>query len=111
MRKRVGGTALAGTGAGVALAKDGERASPYRPVARETVSLGNVGVPVWAGRMVGGSTTINSGTCYRLPERTFQRWRDQHGLPGEFSSQGFDGYFQKVEAMLQVEREIGRAHV
>lgn len=37
MGKRGGGTALAGTGAGVALAKDGERASPYRPVARETV--------------------------------------------------------------------------
>ncbi|MEI7894688.1 MAG: FAD-dependent oxidoreductase, partial [Myxococcales bacterium] len=40
-----------------------------------TVALGNVGIPVFAGRAVGGSTTVNSGTCYRAPERIFRKWR------------------------------------
>ena len=39
-----------------------------------TVALGNVAAPVWAGRTVGGTTTINSGTCYRAPDRTLSRW-------------------------------------
>lgn len=69
-----------------------------------TFALGNVGVPVWAGRMVGGSTTINSGTCYRTPERTFRYWRERHGLPPAFSAQGLAPYFERVEAMLEVAR-------
>jgi choline dehydrogenase-like flavoprotein len=69
-----------------------------------TFALGNVGVPVWAGRMVGGSTTINSGTCYRTPERTFRYWRERHGLPSAFSAQGLAPYFDRVEAMLEVAR-------
>ncbi len=67
-----------------------------------TVAIGNVAVPVWAGRMVGGSTAINSGTCYRTPERTFRAWRERFGLPHEFSSVGLGPYFERVEAMLQV---------
>ncbi len=68
-----------------------------------TVALGNVGIPVWAGRGVGGTTTINSGTCYRAPERTFRRWRERHGLVG-FSSESMDPYYARVESMLRVER-------
>ena len=45
-----------------------------------TAALGNVGIPVWAGRAVGGTTLINSGTCYRTPEKTFERWRKELGL-------------------------------
>ena len=67
-----------------------------------TVALGNVGIPVFTGRAVGGSTVINSGTCYRAPERTFQRWRERFGLGGEFSSTGLSPFYERVEAMLQV---------
>ncbi|MEO8877387.1 MAG: FAD-dependent oxidoreductase, partial [Polyangiaceae bacterium] len=66
-----------------------------------TVALGNVGIPVWAGRAVGGSTVINSGTCYRTTDRIFKRWRDEMGLE-EFSSDSLDPYFTRVESMLQV---------
>ena len=66
-----------------------------------TVAFGNVGIPVWAGRAVGGSTLINSGTCYRAPERIFKKWRDDFGLE-EFSSASLDAYYTRVEAMLQV---------
>ncbi|RYE94658.1 MAG: GMC oxidoreductase, partial [Myxococcales bacterium] len=69
-----------------------------------TVALGNAAAPVWAGRMVGGSTAINSGTCYRTPERTFRYWRERHGLPDDFSAPSLDPYFARVEAMLGVER-------
>lgn len=67
-----------------------------------TVALGNTSVPIWAGRAVGGSTVINSGTCYRTPERTLSLWRNRFGLPDVFSSQGMDPYFKRVESMLQV---------
>jgi hypothetical protein len=69
-----------------------------------TVALGNTGSPLPTGRMVGGSTAINSGTCYRTPERTFRYWREKHGLPGDFSSAGLSPYYDRVEAMLQVTR-------
>lgn len=67
-------------------------------------ALGNIGAVIPTGRMVGGTTTINSGTCYRAPERTLRYWRERHGLPQEFSSEGLDPYFKRVEAMLGVER-------
>jgi choline dehydrogenase-like flavoprotein len=66
-----------------------------------TVALGNVGIPVWAGRAVGGSTVINSGTCYRATDRIFEKWRVEMGLE-EFSSASLDPYFTRVESMLQV---------
>ncbi len=66
-----------------------------------TLALGNVGIPVWAGKAVGGSTVINSGTCYRASERIFARWRSELGLE-EYSARSMDPYYAKVEAMLQV---------
>jgi choline dehydrogenase-like flavoprotein len=68
-----------------------------------TVALGNVGVPVFAGRAVGGSTIVNSGTCYRADERIFEKWRRELGLT-EFSSASMDPYYRRVESMLQVTR-------
>ncbi len=67
-----------------------------------TVAFGNAGIPIWAGRAVGGTTLINSGTCFRTPERTFARWRKELGLSW-FSSASMAPYYEKVEAMLQVE--------
>ena len=66
-----------------------------------TFALGNVAAGVWAGRGVGGSTTINSGTCYRAPEHTLQRWASRYGL-GMLSSDALAPYYDRVEAMLGV---------
>jgi choline dehydrogenase-like flavoprotein len=68
-----------------------------------TIALGNVGIPVFAGRAVGGTTIVNSGTCYRAPERVFRRWREEQGLAW-FSSATMAPYYTRVEAMLRVER-------
>ncbi len=85
----------------------GSRASQmYRRLYRDgamTFALGNVGVPVWAGRAVGGSTVINSGTCYRAPERTLRTWADELGLE-MFSRAMLDPYYARVESMLGVAR-------
>lgn len=66
-----------------------------------TIAWGNVGIPVFAGRGVGGTTTINSGTCYRVPERVFARWRERYGL-SDYSSDQMSPWYDQVEAMLQV---------
>ena len=68
-----------------------------------TIAVGNVGIPVFAGRAVGGSTVVNSGTCYRAPERVFRRWRSEMGLTS-YSEPSMDPYYARVERMLQVER-------
>ncbi len=67
-----------------------------------TVALGNIFAPVWAGRSVGGSTTINSGTCYRAPEWTLRRWAQRYGL-SMLSSAALAPYFERAEQMLAVE--------
>ena len=66
------------------------------------VSFGNVTIPMWSGRAVGGTTVINSGTCYRAPEHTLSYWRNKYRLPQVFSSQGLAPYYERAEAMLQV---------
>lgn len=83
----------------------GRASRAHRALYREqgmTVALGNLGIPIFAGRAVGGSTLINSGTCYRTPARTFASWRDRLRLPGVFSPEGMDPYYRRVEEMLHV---------
>lgn len=66
-----------------------------------TFALGNVFLPVPIGKTVGGTTTINSGTCLRAPEATLARWRAQSGL-ADLTSADLAPYFRKVESILQV---------
>lgn len=89
---------------------DGRPWATFKKLYRDaglSLALGNVGMPVWAGRTVGGSTAVNSGTCYRAPERTFARWRRAYGL-SEFSSASMDPYYRRVETMLGVETPEAR---
>ncbi|MEZ4338631.1 MAG: FAD-dependent oxidoreductase [Sandaracinaceae bacterium] len=68
----------------------------------QTLAVGNVMMPVWTGVTVGGSTTINSGTCYRTPRRVLRRWREELGLV-ELTDAAMDACFAKAEAILGVE--------
>ncbi|OCB17259.1 oxidoreductase [Mycobacterium malmoense] len=45
-----------------------------------TVALGRPSVVLPIGRAVGGTTVVNSGTCYRPPAAVRRRWRDEFGL-------------------------------
>lgn len=66
-----------------------------------TFSIGNVGIPIPLGQTVGGTTTVNSGTCYRTPDRVLARWQHDLGLD-ELGPDGMGGYFDRVEAVLGV---------
>jgi len=45
-------------------------------------AIGNAVIPIPTGRCVGGTTTINSGTCYRALDGAFARWEREFGLDG-----------------------------
>ena len=66
-----------------------------------TFSVGNTGIPIPLGKTVGGSTTINSGTCYRVPDRVLTRWRDELGLAA-LGPGSLDPYYERVEGVLGV---------
>lgn len=72
----------------------------YR-AAGTTMSIGNVPIPIPIGQTVGGTTTINSGTCYRVPERVLAHWQRDLGLT-ELSGDALAPHFDRVEAVLGV---------
>lgn len=45
-----------------------------------TMALGRPSIPLPLGRAIGGTTVINSGTCYRPPAKVAEAWRERHGL-------------------------------
>jgi choline dehydrogenase-like flavoprotein len=67
-----------------------------------TFSIGNVPIPIPLGQSVGGSTTVNSGTCFRTPERVLAGWAKDLGL-SELAPDHMGGYFERVESVLGVE--------
>jgi choline dehydrogenase-like flavoprotein len=68
-----------------------------------TFSVGNVGILIPLGQTVGGTTTVNSGTCYRAPDRVLHEWQRELGLR-ELGPEQLAPYFERVEAVLGVER-------
>ena len=76
-----------------------------------TVAVGNTVIPIPIGKGVGGTTTINSGTCFRTPDPVLRAWRDEHGLDG-LTPEALEPYFGRVESMLGVgpssKRALGR---
>jgi choline dehydrogenase-like flavoprotein len=45
-----------------------------------TTALGNPPIALPLGRAVGGTTVINSGTCFRPPAAVATSWHEEHGL-------------------------------
>ena len=66
-----------------------------------TFSIGNVGIPIPLGQTVGGTTTVNSGTCYRTPDRVLHQWQRDLGLH-ELGPDQLGPYFDRVESVLGV---------
>ena len=56
--------------------------------------------PVLQGRLVGGSTAINSGIIWRMPDDVREVWRTEYGL-GELVG-GLDGAFERIERELAI---------
>ncbi|MCE9573373.1 MAG: GMC family oxidoreductase N-terminal domain-containing protein [Deltaproteobacteria bacterium] len=66
-----------------------------------TLSVGNLAIPIPIGQTVGGSTTINSGTCYRAPDRVLTGWQRELGLD-ELGVDALAPYYERVERILGV---------
>jgi choline dehydrogenase-like flavoprotein len=45
-----------------------------------TIAEGRPSIPVPVGRAVGGTTVVNSGTCFRAPQPVLEDWRQRFGL-------------------------------
>lgn len=67
-----------------------------------TAAIGNTIIPIPVGKSVGGTTTINSGTCLRTPASVLQTWREE-GLSG-LTDEAMSPYFERVETILRVQR-------
>jgi choline dehydrogenase-like flavoprotein len=72
----------------------------YREKGR-VVGIGNTIIPIPSGQLVGGSTAINTGTCWRTPEWVCDHWVKEWKIPG-LSRKELDPYFDRVEAILGV---------
>jgi len=66
-----------------------------------TYAVGNTFIPIPIGRTVGGTTTINSGTCLRAPEATLARWRAESGID-TLTLDELGPHYARVEKILQV---------
>jgi choline dehydrogenase-like flavoprotein len=45
-----------------------------------TIAAGRPPIPVPVAKTVGGTTVINSGTCFRAPDGVLESWRREHGV-------------------------------
>lgn len=70
---------------------------------KQRALFGNAFIALPTGSTVGGSTTINSGTCLRTPPEVMRRWRFEHGLV-DVHPESMEPFFRRVEAMLEVTR-------
>jgi len=55
------------------------------------------------GRCVGGTTVINSGTCFRTPEYVLNKWEREYNLK-DISPENLDPFFKKVEEVISVKK-------
>jgi choline dehydrogenase-like flavoprotein len=106
---------LAEGGLSVVMVEEGERLRPEDFTARprdlsprlyregsQVVTVGNVPIVVPLGKAVGGTTILNSATCFRTPPALLDQW-------GLWSAAELDPYFRRVERIYGVGR-LAREH-
>lgn len=67
-----------------------------------TAAFGRPLIPIPLGKAVGGTTVINSGTCFRPPERVLREWESRWGLEG-LDPQTMEPIFRRVEETIHVQ--------
>lgn len=68
--------------------------------AGQTITLGNAPIVLPQGQAVGGTTIINSGTCFRTPPAVLQAWSRDFGI--EIDDASLDPFFRRVEREVNV---------
>jgi choline dehydrogenase-like flavoprotein len=66
----------------------------------QTATVGSPPILLPLGRGLGGTTLVNSGTCFRTPPHVLERWARDFGL--ELDQQSLAPCFERVEAALSV---------
>jgi len=66
-------------------------------------AVGNAFIPILMGRLVGGSTAINTGTCFRTPKWILDKWCETIGTD-ELSYEKMAEHFDAIETEIGVER-------
>jgi len=66
----------------------------------QTVTLGKPPILLPLGRGLGGTTLVNSGTCFRTPAHVFERWQREFGV--DVSEHSLRPCFERVERALSV---------
>ncbi len=66
-----------------------------------TIAAGKPKIPVPVARTVGGTTVVNSGTCFRAPDEVLGDWADRFGIDW---ARDLDDDFAEGEEMLHVQR-------
>jgi choline dehydrogenase-like flavoprotein len=64
-----------------------------------TIAEGRPAIPVPVAKVVGGTTVINSGTCFRAPDGILEGWRQGFGIPWAME---LDEDFAEAEEFLRV---------
>src|SRR3954469_21842119 len=103
---------LAEGGMRVVMLEEGERFTPDDMTARpgemttrlyrdagQTVTVGNVPIMLPLGKAVGGTTLVNSGTCFRTPAHVLERWGSEFGLEA-LTPAALAPFFGRVEREL-----------
>jgi len=80
---------------------DGSAVRAHQRFYRPAFSVGNAVIPLFMGRMVGGSTAINGGTSFRTPPWVLERWCEELGTD-DFAPDAMDPHFARVEGILDV---------
>lgn len=106
---------LADTGASLAILEEGpavtsdefgDRAFPafrrlYRDMGAQ-VARGRTVIPILQGSCLGGSTVINSGISWRMPEEVWADWRDTFGLGAALPLAELHRHWDRIEDELGV---------
>jgi len=85
---------------------DGFTARPVQMLGRlyreggQTITLGDPPIALPLGRGLGGTTLVNSGTCFRTPPEVLDRWRAEFGL--DVDERSMRPHFERVEQALSV---------
>ena len=83
---------------------DGKPVNGLKNLYRDGGSTGTMGRPfisITLGKCIGGTSTVNSATCFRTPGAILKKWREELGLDA-MSEEILDPYFDRVEKIVNV---------
>jgi choline dehydrogenase-like flavoprotein len=67
-----------------------------------TAAVGRGIVPIPLGKAVGGTTVVNSGTCFRPPARVLREWESRWGIEG-IDPDTMEPILRRVEETISVQ--------